>query len=80
MQTTNNYKEIIDKFLVLNVFIIILGGLLFLVSITVGMYNINAPLKLFQLLWTPLFVPSISLFFTAVLIQAVVSRFSTPED
>ncbi len=67
-------RKLIDNVLVINVFIIIFGSILFLSSVVSSMYNIDAPLRLLQLLWYPLFVPSISLFFTAVLIQALITK------
>ena len=65
---------------VLNVFIIILGALYFVLAVILSMYQIITPLKIFQLLWAPLFIPSISLFFTSVLIQALISRLSKTDN
>ena len=64
-------KQWFDKFLVINFFIIIGGFLLFLVGVLASTNGLKAPYVVFQSLWLPLFIPSISLFFTAVLGEAL---------
>ena len=75
-----NWKERLDNFLVLNLFIVIIGALLFLVGV-VGKWNgSESLLHLFQKLWYPLFIPAFSLFFTAILIEACINWFNREDD
>lgn len=64
-----------DKFLVLNLFVLIAGALFFLICIAANLGGIGAPYKIFQSLWYPLFIPSISLFFSAVLLDIFIKKF-----
>ena len=67
-------KRNIDTFLIYNLFILIIGAILFLISI---LFSLNGNLKLYNLfqdLWYPLFIPALSLFFTAILIEIIVSK------
>ena len=50
----------------------ILLGISFALSVNGNSYLYN----LFQKLWYPLFIPSLSLFFTAILIEAVYNKFT----
>ena len=73
-KTEHNWKTWIDNILILNLFIIIIGAFIFLLSIFLSA-NGNANLYgLFQKLWFPLFIPALSLFFTAILAEAVISN------
>ncbi|KGG12798.1 MULTISPECIES: hypothetical protein [Prochlorococcus] len=64
-------KEWLDKFLVLNFFLVVAGALLFLISVIFSLNGVDIFYRVFQLLWFPLFIPVISIFFTAVLIEIV---------
>jgi len=68
-----NWKEVLDNFLVLNLFIVIIGALWFLVSVVAKGNGSTYLLHLFQKLWYPLFIPAFSLFFTAILIEACIN-------
>ena len=70
-QKDSNFKKVIDSILIYNLYILIIGAFLLLVSF-VFTVNGNASLyNLFQKLWYPIFIPSLSLFFTAILVEAV---------
>ena len=64
------WKKLVDRFLVFNLFIVIFGSLLFIVSIFAKSNGFDLLYKIFERLWFPLFIPAFSLFFTAVLAQA----------
>ena len=65
-------KQYIDNFLVLNLFIIIAGSLLFTFAVAANINGNHDIYAFFQKLWLPLFLPSISLFFTATLLDALI--------
>ena len=68
---SKDLKQKLDNFLIINLYILI-GGVLFLVISFIASSNgYGQPYKIFQRLWYPLFIPSFSLFFTAVLCEAI---------
>ncbi len=69
-----NWKDLIDKFLIVNVFVILAGFILFLVAVISSAYGYITAYELFQTLWTPLLIPAISIFFTAIFIESIGSR------
>ena len=73
-------KQVWDKFLVANFFIVLLGAGLFIIGIISTAIGINTPYMIFQKLWFPLFIPSISLFFTVVLIEALIKAINPQKD
>ena len=70
-----NLKEWLDKFLILNLFVIFAGFFFFLIGVGFNAIGDTGPYRVFQRLWFPLFIPAISTFFTAVLIEAIWKRF-----
>ena len=62
-------KGWLDNLLVANVFLVIAGAVLFGLAIALHSRNVEAPLKLFQQLWEPLFTPAIGLLMAAALIS-----------
>tara|TARA_Y100001968_G_scaffold320355_1_gene353166 strand:- start:1237 stop:1485 length:249 start_codon:yes stop_codon:yes gene_type:complete len=72
----NNFKNIVDNFLIVNLFLIIAGFFFFLISVLASINGNYFPYQIFQQLWFPLFIPALSTFFTAVLVQATLSNFS----
>ena len=68
------WKKWIDNILIFNLFIIIIGALILLVSIFLSANGNRGLYDLFQRLWFPLFIPALSLFFTAILTEAVISN------
>ena len=69
------WKNILDNILIYNLYVLIIGsiflGISFILSINGNSYLYN----LFQHLWYPVFIPSLSLFFTAILVEAVFNNF-----
>ena len=64
-----------DKFLIVNVFLIIAGFIFFLVAAISSSFGYVAAYEFFQKLWFPLFIPVISTFFTAIFIQNILGKF-----
>ncbi len=68
------FKSILDNILIYNLYILIIGAILLATS---SLLSINGSIKLyslFQKLWYPVFIPSLSLFFTAILIEAIYTK------
>tara|TARA_Y100001968_G_C18964064_1_gene529137 strand:+ start:352 stop:606 length:255 start_codon:yes stop_codon:yes gene_type:complete len=72
----NKLKNMLDNFLVVNLFLIILGFILFLIGVVTSANGNVVPYHFFQRLWFPLFIPALSTFFTAVLVQGLWNIFS----
>ncbi len=70
----NKWRKWIDNILIFNLFIIIFGAFLFLASVFLSANGNGKLYELFQRLWFPIFIPALSLFFTAILSEAVVSN------
>ena len=70
-ENETKWKKILDNILIYNLYILIIGSLYlsfsFILSVNGNTYFYN----LFQKLWYPVFIPSLSLFFTAILIEAI---------
>ena len=67
----SKWKNALDNVLVYNLYILIIGSILLAISFILS-FNGNSDLySLFQKLWYPVFIPSLSLFFTAILVEAV---------
>ena len=67
------WKIVLDNILIYNLYILIIGslylGFCFVLSVNGNSHFYN----LFQKLWYPVFIPSLSLFFTAILVEAVIN-------
>ncbi len=76
MKNTNesNWKKALDNILIYNLYILIIGSILLGVSFTLSINGHSDLYNLFQKLWYPLFIPSLSLFFTAILVEAILSK------
>ena len=76
MKTTNEsiWKKVLDNILIYNLYILIIGSIFLGFSFTLS-FNGNSYLyNIFQKLWYPIFIPSLSLFFTAILIESIFSK------
>lgn len=62
-------KNVLDRFLVADVFLVIAGALWLAVAVVLHGRQIEAPLALFQRLWEPLFTPAIGLLMAAALLS-----------
>ena len=77
MNKTNerNWKEALDNILIYNLYILIIGSIFLAISFTLSVKGNSNLYNLFQKLWYPLFIPSLSLFFTAILIEGLLNKF-----
>tara|TARA_B100001250_G_scaffold382564_1_gene375815 strand:+ start:412 stop:663 length:252 start_codon:yes stop_codon:yes gene_type:complete len=70
----SKWKVVLDNILIYNLYLLIIGAIFlstgFILSIN-GNANIST---LFQRLWYPIFIPSFSLFFTAILIEFIINN------
>ncbi|MCP9829725.1 hypothetical protein KBZ19_14660 [Synechococcus sp. L2F] len=64
-------KGWLDSLLVANVFLVIAGAVWFGLAIALHSRSVDAPLKLFQLLWEPLFTPAIGLLMAAAVLSGI---------
>jgi hypothetical protein len=65
-------RELIDRVLVADVFLVLAGALWFLVAVVAAARGQEAPLRLFQRLWQPLFTPAIGLLMAAALLSGAI--------
>ena len=68
---SKKWSNQLQNFLVINLFILVFGAILFILSILAAFQGYALPLGFFKRLWYPIFIPSLSLFFTAVLTQTL---------
>ncbi|MCP9848161.1 MULTISPECIES: hypothetical protein [unclassified Synechococcus] len=64
-------KGWLDSLLVANVFLVIAGAVWFGLAIALHSRSVDAPLKLFQQLWEPLFTPAIGLLMAAAVLSGI---------
>ena len=67
----SKWKKTLDNILIYNLYVLIIGSLFLGISFTLSVNGNSDLYHIFQLLWYPLFIPSLSLFFTAILIEVV---------
>ena len=67
-------KLILDNILIYNLYILIIGAIFLAASFILSMNGFSNLYLLFQKLWYPIFIPSLSLFFTAILIEAILTQ------
>ena len=73
-QKEGKWKKIFDNILIYNLFILIIGAVLLIMSFLLSMNgNLNL-YNLFQKLWYPIFIPSLSIFFTAILVETLITQ------
>ena len=65
------WKIVLDNILIYNLYILIIGAILLATSFVFSINGNSNLYNLFQKLWYPIFIPSLSLFFTAILIEAI---------
>ena len=69
----SKWKKVLDNILIYNLYILIVGSIFLGISFTLSVNGNSISYNLFQKLWYPVFIPSLSLFFTAILIEAVIN-------
>ena len=72
----SKWKIALDNILIYNLYILIVGSIFLGISFTLSVNGNSYLYNLFQKLWYPLFIPSLSLFFTAILIEAIFNKLS----
>ena len=70
----SNWKKVLDNILIYNLYILIIGSLFLGISFTFSINGYSDLYNIFQKLWYPLFIPSLSLFFTAILVEAILNK------
>ena len=69
----SKFKRVLDNILIYNLFILIIGSIFLALSFLLSIKGNTSLFTLFQRLWFPVFIPSLSLFFTAILVEAVIN-------
>ena len=70
----SKWKKALDNILIYNLYILIIGSIFLGISFTLSVNGNSDLYNLFQKLWYPIFIPSLSLFFTAILIEATFNK------
>ena len=70
----NKWKKLLDNILIYNLYILILGSIILAISYVLSVNGNSNLFNLFQKLWYPVFIPSLSLFFTAIFVEAILNR------
>ena len=70
----SKWKKALDNILIYNLYILIVGSILLGISFTLSVNGNSDLYNFFQKLWYPVFIPSLSLFFTAILIEATFNK------
>ena len=73
MEKETNWKKTLDNILIYNLYILIIGSIYLFISFVLSVNGNSYFYNLFQKLWYPVFIPSLSLFFTAILVEAVIN-------
>ena len=68
------WKKALDNILIFNLYILIIGSIFLGISFALSVNGNSYLYIIFQKLWYPIFIPSLSLFFTAILIEAVFNK------
>ena len=63
----------LDRLLIFNLFLVIFGAILFVFSIILNSRGIEFMFDVFQFLWKPLFIPSITILISSSLITGLLS-------
>ena len=72
-EVESKWKKLLDNILIYNLYILIIGSIFLGISFILSVNGKSYLYNLFQKLWYPVLIPSFSLFFTAILIEAVVN-------
>jgi hypothetical protein len=62
-------RQLIDRLLVADVFVVLAGALWFAVAVVLHSQGVEAPLRGFQGLWEPLFTPAIGVLMAGALLS-----------
>tara|TARA_Y100001968_G_C19232216_1_gene655054 strand:- start:411 stop:668 length:258 start_codon:yes stop_codon:yes gene_type:complete len=67
------WKEKLDNILIYNLYVLLAGSLFLAISFLLSFNGNSSLYNIFQKLWYPVFIPSLSLFFTAILVEFVLN-------
>ena len=67
------WKRWLDRLLMLNVLVVLLGAVFFTVAVLSQSQGSDGPMDLFQQLWQPLFTPAISVLIMAAVTSGILS-------
>ena len=70
----SKWKILLDNILIYNLYILIIGAIFLLISFILSVNGFSSLYLLFRQLWYPIFIPSLSIFFTAILIEAIFTQ------
>ena len=73
-KSESKWKKALDNILIFNLYILIIGSIFLGISFTLSANGNSNLYNLFQKLWYPVFIPSLSLFFTAIFIEAIFNQ------
>ena len=76
----SKFKIVLDNILIYNLYILIIGAIFLAISYVLSINGFSTLYTLFQNLWYPIFIPSLSLFFTAILIEAILNRINNKNN
>ena len=65
------WRIVLDNILIYNLYILIIGAIFLAISFILSVNGYQYLYTIFQKTWYPIFIPSLSLFFTAILIEAI---------
>ena len=74
MTDESKWKKVLDNILIYNLYLLIIGSIFLGISFALSVNGNTYLYNLFQKLWYPIFIPSLSLFFTAILIEATFNK------
>ena len=75
IENENNIKEIVDKFLLFNLFLVILFSIYFIFAIFMQINGNYSFMLFFQKIWNPLIVPLITVLIISSLLNGLISWF-----
>ena len=75
----NRIKDLLDKFLIVNLFFVVLLAIYFLFAILMQMNSNYIFINIFQNIWNPIIVPSITILMAGILLNGVISWFQRQE-
>lgn len=67
MEINSFLRKWLDRVLIFNLFLVILGAIYFLVSIILNIKGIQTPFIVLQKLWKPLIIPIITIMVSSIL-------------
>ena len=73
-ENESKWKRILDNILIYNLYILIIGSIFLAISFILSINGNPYLYDVFQRLWYPIFIPSLSLFFSAILIEAILTQ------